>query len=94
MTPQEIVDRDRCGQFIIEYKHLQNAPGVFQAVLKDLIIVRCELMWSQHSFHYMALGPVFEARENKLDMPPWYDYEIFQQGPNKYVIKWTKREEL
>lgn len=92
MSPQDIVDNHCIGQFNVPYNYLKRAPGVFQAVTKNMIIVRCEQRYDMHSFHYIALSEHFEPQPDFCKETPWYEFEVFQQGPNKYIISWRRRQ--
>jgi hypothetical protein len=79
------------GKFRIASFYVEKEPKLVAAALRDLVIVRCEHMWQEPSFEYIAFS------EDKFDLiplggeTPWYDVTIISER-GKYVVEFTRME--
>ena len=84
-------EKKRGGRFSIDAHMVDRAPKAVIAVLRDLIVVECEMHFAGWRLEYVAYGPQFDEVQPG-EMYPYYDVKIKDLKPGEYHVTFKRRE--
>ena len=85
---KNLIEERRVGTFEISYDLIKLNWRDVLLLMRDVIIVRAEMMVHKNSIEYIAYSPKFEICEEGI-ISPLYQPEVHQAGKKK-IIKWGK----
>ena len=69
----------RIGKLTITESQLNNEPEFIQAIMAEIIVIRCEYQYHTRSFDYIAFSHLFDICPDGLE-PEYYKFIHNEQG--------------
>jgi len=80
------MDTRRLGTFRIARKVIEDNPDAVLEVMRQLIVVRCEMMWDSDALCYVAISESFDVVPHG-QIAPAYDVLMHAGGIVEFVRK-------
>lgn len=71
----KMVEENRCGTFRISDTLMETSADELKAVMKHMVIIKCEHIFPARCFQYMAYSELFNKCEKHI-LPPLYEIII------------------
>jgi hypothetical protein len=71
--------RLRRGKFAVKAEWLHRRSPFIQKIMSQMIVTRCEYLWSLQVFDYEAISPLFDLCPENQKSP---DYQFFEDEFN------------
>lgn len=84
--PPRVRDR-RIGRFSITLDIIERYPETVRCALRDMIVVRAEMVYWSESIDYVAISPLFAEAPPNLDIPVYA--ALFDAAAG--TMTWTRR---
>lgn len=80
----------RVGIFYVDRELIKSSPESARALLKDMLIVRAELIFTRDAVEYVAYCPHFEPTNDQLQTP-LYEATVYSLHGEPDRIEWRKQ---